>query len=152
VFLLSGTLVRKNLSFKKDYLHDSQSRKTEKYGYESLRSRKQVWMCWRGPVAVYPTRQTDRPMAFFSYSNVHSNQYEWMYCTMLGHWWDANMYVARFTEDTIRFVTLIYLRLYQSSLQSLFTMSPDPPLSCLGAVLGSLLSWMLAANWLADCY
>jgi hypothetical protein len=34
----------------------------------------------------------------------------------------------------------------------LLTLSSGPPISCLGAVLWRLLSWMLAANWLVDCY
>jgi hypothetical protein len=54
---------------------------------------------------------------------------------------------AKCTDDTFLFVTLVYFRLHESSLQSLLTMSPDPLMSCLGAVLWCLLSWTLAANW-----
>jgi hypothetical protein len=60
------------------------------------------------------------------------------------------IYIYIFTDDTIQFVTLVYLRLHESSLQSLLTMSPDTLMSCLGAVLGSLLSLMLAADSLTD--
>jgi hypothetical protein len=43
------------------------------------------------------------------------------------------------TEDAVQFVTLVYLRLHQSSLQSLFTMCSDPLMLYLGAVLVPLL-------------
>jgi hypothetical protein len=33
----------------------SQSRETEKYGYESRGTRNQEWLCWRGPTEIYPT-------------------------------------------------------------------------------------------------
>jgi hypothetical protein len=52
---------------------------------------------------------------------------------------DANC-TSYVTEDTTLVVTLVYLRLHESSLQSLLTVSSDPLMSCLGAVLGSLLS------------
>jgi hypothetical protein len=57
---------------------------------------------------------------------------------------------AKCTDDTFLCVTLVYLRLHESSLQFLLTMSPDPLMSCLGAVLGSLLleCWRLT-DWLA---
>jgi hypothetical protein len=46
-------------------------------------------------------------------------------------------------------VTLFYCRLHESVLQSLFTLSTDPPMSCLGAVLWCLLV-SKAGCWLTD--
>jgi hypothetical protein len=36
-------------------LHDSQSRETEKYSYESCETQNQEWLCWRGLAAIYLT-------------------------------------------------------------------------------------------------
>jgi hypothetical protein len=41
----------------KTELHDSQSRVTVKCGHESGRTRKQEWLCWRGPAAIYLTNR-----------------------------------------------------------------------------------------------
>jgi hypothetical protein len=49
------------------------------------------------------------------------------YCALLA-------VLVRFTEHTTLFVTLFYCRLHKSVLQSLFTLSTDPLMSCLGAL------------------
>jgi hypothetical protein len=36
-------------------MKDSESRETVKYGHESRWTRKQEWLCWRGPAAINPT-------------------------------------------------------------------------------------------------
>jgi hypothetical protein len=60
-------------------------------------------------------------------------------CTMLGHWWHHFVCYARLFPTLLVVITIF-----------LVTMSTGPLLSCLGAGLWCLLSWMLAANWLTD--
>jgi hypothetical protein len=73
-------------------------------------------------------------------------------CTMFGHWWTpiCNLlcywWHCSICHTGLFTTPLIVVTFF------LVTMSSDPLISCLGAVLGSLLSWMLAADWLADCY
>jgi hypothetical protein len=38
-------------------LHDSQSRKRVKYVHETRRAGNQEWLCWRRPLAIYPTNR-----------------------------------------------------------------------------------------------
>jgi hypothetical protein len=60
---------------------------------------------------------------------------------LLRYWWHHSIcYTGLFTTPRV----VITISPYNESWHSV--------MSCLGVVLGSLLSWMLAANWLADCY
>jgi hypothetical protein len=47
---------------------------------------------------------------------------------------------ARFTDYTTQLFTILYCRLHESVLQSLFTIGSDPVMSCVGAVCLSLSS------------
>jgi hypothetical protein len=82
-------------------------------------------------------------------------------CTMLGHWWTPVCNLLGYRRHRSVSITLF---IYDSTTRRYnlsFTISPDPLMSCLGAVLGYLLcsffylclSRMLTANsgWLCLC-